>query len=75
LHGKALHAQGYAVGHVVHAYGDVCQAITELAGERDAPVTLDEFHTLDRLLNTAIAGAVSSYERERDLEYLPLRRR
>jgi hypothetical protein len=36
-HGKALLELGYSVDQVVHDYGDLCQAITELAEERDAP--------------------------------------
>jgi hypothetical protein len=67
LHGKALLDQGYSVDQVVHAYGDVCQAITELAGEREASVTVPEFHTLNRLLDNAIADAVSSYGLHRDV--------
>jgi hypothetical protein len=66
LHGKELLQQGYTVEHVVHGYGDVCQAITELAKECNAPITVDEFHTLNRLLDNAIADAVSSYGRDRD---------
>lgn len=61
LHGKELFEQGYTVDQVVHGYGDVCQAITELAKERNAPVTVSEFHTFNRLLDNAIADAVSSY--------------
>src|ERR1700681_3401382 len=38
LHGKALLEEGYTVDQVVHGYGDVCQAITELAGELKAPI-------------------------------------
>src|SRR5688572_5550888 len=37
LHGKALLEEGCTVAQVVHGYGDVCQAITELAKEKDAP--------------------------------------
>ena len=58
--------EGYTVDQVVHDYGDICQAITELARERNAPVTVDEFHTLNRLLDNAIADAVSSYGQHRD---------
>jgi len=61
LHGKQLLKEGYTVEQVVHGYGDVCQAITELAKERNTPVTVEEFHTLNRLLDNAIADAVSSY--------------
>jgi hypothetical protein len=61
LHGKALLDEGYTVDQVVHGYGDVCQSITELAGELKATVTVEEFHTLNRMLDNAIADAVSSY--------------
>jgi hypothetical protein len=61
LHGKELLAQGYTAGQVVQDYADICQAITELAAERHAPVTVEEFHTLNRFLDSAIADAVASY--------------
>src|SRR5215217_6523869 len=38
LHGKELLADGYTIDQVVHGYGDVCQAITELALETRAPI-------------------------------------
>jgi hypothetical protein len=63
LHGSELFRLGYSVDEVVHDYGDVCQAVTELAKETDLPVTVDEFHTLNRLLDNSIATAVSSYVR------------
>jgi hypothetical protein len=66
LHGEELLAKGYLVDQVVHDYGDLCQAITELASETNAPVTVEEFHTLNRLLDNAIADAVSSYGSHRD---------
>lgn len=61
LHGDELFAQGYTVSQVVHGYGDVCQALTELAIEKNAAVTVREFRTLNSLLDNAIADAVSSY--------------
>jgi hypothetical protein len=61
LHGKEMLQEGYTVDQVVHDYGDICQAITELAKLGNAPVTVDEFHTLNRLLDNAIADAVFSY--------------
>ena len=64
MRGKELLEQGFTVEQVVHGYGDLCQAITELAKERNAPVTADEFHTLNRLLDHAIADAVSSYSEQ-----------
>jgi hypothetical protein len=63
LHGAELFAKGYTVDQVVHGYGDICQSITELAKEKRAPITVDEFHTFNRLLDNAIADAVSSYGR------------
>jgi len=66
LHGKRLLDDGYTVDQVVHGYGDVCQAITELAAEMKMPIAIEEFHTLNRLLDNAIADSVSSYGRHRD---------
>jgi hypothetical protein len=66
LHGKELLGDGYTVDQVVHDYGDICQAITELATQARAPVTVDEFRTFNRLLDNAIAHAVSSFGRHRD---------
>ena len=59
--GNELFEQGYTVGEVVHGFGDVCQIITELAIEKNTPVTVHEFRTFNRLLDNAIADAVSSY--------------
>jgi signal transduction histidine kinase len=66
VHGAALLSLGYTVAQVVHDYGDICQAITELAGERRAPITIEEFHTLNLSLDNAIAEAVTEYTRLRD---------
>jgi hypothetical protein len=65
-HGRDLLLQGFSVSQVVHDYGDVCQAITELAVELDAPISTDDFRMLNRCLDDAIAGAVTEYGRERD---------
>jgi len=59
--GDELFEQGYTVGQVVHGYGDVCQVITQLAIEMNASVTVREFRTFNRLLDNAIADAVSSF--------------
>ncbi|NKE67732.1 HAMP domain-containing histidine kinase [Ramlibacter sp. RBP-2] len=66
-HGKRLLELGYSVDQVVHAYGDLCQAITDTAVERDAPFTVDEFRTLNRCLDNAIAEAVTEFSVQRDL--------
>ena len=65
-HGKQLLELGYTVDQVVHDYGDVCQAITDLAVERDAPFGVDEFRTLNRCLDNGIADAVTEFSFQRD---------
>jgi signal transduction histidine kinase len=62
-HGRDLLALGFTVSQVVHDYGDICQAVTELAIEQNVPITTEEFHTLNRCLDTAIAQAVTEHAR------------
>jgi signal transduction histidine kinase len=62
-HGRDLLALGFSVSQVVHDYGDICQAITELAVEQNAPITTEEFHILNRCLDIAIADAVTEHAR------------
>lgn len=65
-HGRALLSLGFTVDQVVHDYGDLCQSITDLAFERDAPFSVDEFRTLNRCLDNAIAEAVTQFSDQRD---------
>ena len=65
-HGRELLEHGFTVEQVVHDYGDLCQAITDLAFERALPLEIDEFRTLNRCLDNAIAHAVSEFAGERD---------
>jgi hypothetical protein len=65
-HGRQLMELGYSVDEVVHDYGDLCQAITDLAVERDAPFSVDQFRTLNRCLDNAIADAVTEFSAQRD---------
>jgi signal transduction histidine kinase len=65
-HGRVLLDLGFTVDQVVHDYGDLCQAITDLAVERDAPFSVDQFRTLNRCLDVAIADAVAGFSRQRD---------
>lgn len=67
-HGQQLLKMGFSVGQVVHDYGDVCQAITELALDEHESISTDDFHTLNRCLDNAIAGAVTEYGRQRDAD-------
>jgi hypothetical protein len=61
VHGAELLRLGYTVDQVVHDYGDVCQAVTELAVEHSILITAGEFRTLNRCLDNAIADAVTSF--------------
>jgi len=62
-HGRELRALGFNISQVVHDYGDICQAITDVAVEQHVPITTEEFHILNRCLDTAIAGAVTEHAR------------
>jgi signal transduction histidine kinase len=62
-HGGDLVRLGCTVSQVVHDYGDICQTITALAVEQRAPISVEEFHTLNRCLDNAIAEAVTEHAR------------
>jgi signal transduction histidine kinase len=61
LHGRALLDQGFTLEEVVRDYGDVCQSVTNLAYELSSPIVVDEFRTLNRCIDNAIASAVGAY--------------
>lgn len=61
VHGIEMLRLGFTIDQVVHEYGDVCQSITELAATDQALFTTDEFRTLNRCLDDAIADAVKSF--------------
>jgi signal transduction histidine kinase len=62
-HGGDLRRLGFTVSQVVHDYGDICQTITAFAVEQGAPISVEEFNTLNRCLDTAIAEAVTEHVR------------
>jgi signal transduction histidine kinase len=65
LHGEELRRNDFTIDQVVHDYGDLCQSITELAGEQHAPITVQEFGVLNIRLDNAIASAVIEFTRPR----------
>jgi signal transduction histidine kinase len=65
-HGRELSQHGFTVDQVVHDYGDLCQAITDLAFELKLPIEIDEFRTLNRCLDNAIAVAVTEFNYQQD---------
>lgn len=68
---RDLLERGFTVAQVVHDYGDICQAITEVAIEQKAPITNEEFHVLNRCLDNAIAEAVTEYARKAEIAAPP----
>jgi len=65
-HGRELLGNGFTIEQVVHDYGDLCQAVTDLAVETNAPISNDEFRTLNRCLDNAIAVAATEFNAQRD---------
>lgn len=64
-YGKELQLLGYTLSHVVHAYGAICQSITQVAIAKKVAISTEEFRELNRCLDTAIAGAVTVFHAER----------
>ena len=65
-HGDKLLVLGYSVDQVVHDYRDLCQAITDLAFEQNKPFAVDEFRTLNRCLDNAMAYSVTEFSFQRE---------
>ncbi len=65
-HGRELSAHGFTVDQVVHDYGDLCQAVTQMAVERETHFEAKEFGTLNRCLDNVIADAVTEFMYQRD---------
>ncbi len=65
-HGRELLQQGFTIDQVVHDYGDLCQSVTELAVEQSAQISNNEFRTLNRCLDNAIAVAATEFNAQRD---------
>jgi hypothetical protein len=64
-HGASRMRIGFTVEQLVQDYGDVCQAITELAVDLDKTISSDDFRTLNKCLDFAVARAVTEFERQR----------
>ena len=65
LHGRDSFALGFTLEQVVRDYGDVRQAVTSMAFETGASITVDEFRTFNRCLDNAIASAVTEYSAQK----------
>lgn len=66
-HGRELSERGFTLEQVVHDYGDLCQAIMDVSLELAVPIHLEEFRTLNRCLDNAIADAVTEFSEQRQL--------
>lgn len=64
-HGGELLRHDFTIEQVVHDYGDLCQAITELASEKEVRISVQEFGILNIKLDNAIGAAVTSYSAQR----------
>jgi hypothetical protein len=64
VHGAEMLRLGYSIDQVVHGYGDVCQSVTEMAIEQKFGIAAEEFRTLNRCLDDAIADAVTAFGSE-----------
>ncbi|MGX9713294.1 sensor histidine kinase [Janthinobacterium lividum] len=65
-HGRALLELDFSVDQVIHDYGELWQAITDLAIENNEAFKIDEFRSLNRCLDNAIANAVAEFSYQRD---------
>jgi signal transduction histidine kinase len=66
-HGGEMFGRGFTPAQVVHDYGDACQSITELAIRLKAPISNVDFQLLNKVLDNAIADAVTEHARRRDV--------
>lgn len=66
LHGRELLQHGFTIDQVVHDYGDLCQAIMDLASDRGESFKAEEYGTLNRCLDNAIADAVTEFAQQHD---------
>jgi signal transduction histidine kinase len=66
MHGEDMLRQGFTVAQLVHDYGAVCQAITQLATERGASINSEDYRRLNGFLDDAIAEAVTGYGNQRE---------
>lgn len=62
-HGKESLRLGYTISQVVHAYGAVCQCITEYAQFKSQTITPQEFRDFNLSLDLVIAEAVTEFNR------------
>lgn len=65
--GCELSYKGFTVEQVVHDYGDLCQAIMDLALELEISIEVEEFRIFNHCLDNAIADAVTELSNQQRL--------
>jgi signal transduction histidine kinase len=65
-HGEEMRQKGFTIAQVVQDYGEICQAITEIAVEQKASIETVEFKTLNCCLDSAVAAAVTEFGRQQE---------
>ena len=65
-HGQDMLRQGFTVAQLVHDYGAVCQAITQLVAEEGTVISAEDYSALNSFLDDAIAEAVTGYGLQRE---------
>lgn len=66
-HARELFAAGSTIARVVDDYGAACLAVAELAVDEEPTLGAAELRTVARCLHTAIAEAVTEYERLKEV--------
>jgi hypothetical protein len=64
--GEDMLRLGLTVSQVVQGYSAICQSITESARAQGLAISTSEFNVINRVLDLAIAEAVTGYERLHD---------
>jgi signal transduction histidine kinase len=64
--GRDLFGRGFTVTQVVDDYGDLCEAVTELARDANEPISAADFHVFNRCFREAVGQAVNEYTRCRE---------
>lgn len=67
-YGQRLFRLGFTVSELVHGYGSVCAVVTKFAGEVGFDIPTRDFEVFNRVLDVAIAEAVTAHEHERTSE-------
>lgn len=76
-YGGRLFSLGFTISEIVHAYGAVCETVMGIARELGVQFAPAEFEMLNRVLDVAIAAAVTEYQRrqreeleDRDVQHI-----